>query len=198
MRTCDQVNAFLSTFGDYKAKRNSRMAYEVKESDRIIPCADESFGILHTDKGRIKFIRSAELVSYQVFPGDFIEIIQWPNCAVHWEREHFLAQNVQPDETVIKRGDAVLEHYEGTDQLITAGSVIKIADRYFVEIKNNRVLTAWSINGAARFYDHNHALNNTKKLQKTLAELEARKKNPQVVEVGFWSRTVEEVQGGAA
>jgi hypothetical protein len=192
MRSCDQVNAFLSTFGCYKEANASRMAYEVKESDRIIECADSNFGILRTEKGGVKFIRNAELVSYQVFPGDFIEIIKWPNVVVHWPREQFLSQTSQ--ENVINRGDATLETW-GPGNLQTSGTVIKVGDRYFIEIKNGRVMTACYINGATRY---GRFIDEDKKRNRALNALIARKKKPQVLEVGFWSRTVETVQGGAA
>lgn len=190
MRSCDQLNAFLSTFGSYTPKQKSRMAYEVKQEDKL-NFVTGNRAVLTTAKGQIEFnIQANRFVS----EGDFIEIIQWPNYAVHWPRSQFLAQNVQPGDTVINRGDAVLELCTGTDSLAVAGKVIKIKDRYFASIENGRVITSWSLAGAERFCRHHDA----KKLQKTLAELAARKKKTQVLEVGMWSRTVEEVQGGAA
>ncbi|HCU66191.1 MAG TPA: hypothetical protein DF774_10570 [Rheinheimera sp.] len=192
MRTCDQVNEFLSTFKPYTPKHKTRVAYEVKESDQIIDCDDERFGVLKTDKGSVKFIRNIEFLAYQVFPGDFIEMIRWPDVAIHWPRAKFEAQNVTANDTVIQRGDAVLEEtYPGA--LNVAGHVIKIKDRYFIGIENGRVHTAWCLAGATKFCRHNDG----KKLQKTLAELAARKKKTQVLEVGYWSREFAEVQGGA-
>lgn len=192
MRSCDQVNAFLSTFDCYKEANASRMAYEVKESDRIIPCQDEKFGYLSTAKGDIMFLRNAELVSYQVFPGDFIEIIKWPNVVVHWPREQFLAQT--STENVINRGDATLETW-GPGNLTVSGTVIKVGDRYFSRIENGRVKTSPYLRGATKYgrlIDHDKARN------RALNALNERKKKPQVLEFGFWSRTVETVQGGAA
>ena len=97
-------------------------------------------------------------------------------------------------ENVINRGDATLETW-GPGNLQTSGTVIKLGSRYFIEIKNGRVMTACYINGATRY---GRVIDEDKKRNKALAELEARKKNPQLLEVGFWSRTVETVQGGAA
>lgn len=190
MNQCQVINELLSTFKPYTPKQKSRMAYEVKESDQIVECADERFGILNTDKGLIKFTRNIEFVSYQVFPGDFIEIIKWPTVALHWPRAQFEAQNITANDTVILPGDAVLEEvYSGT--LNVAGHVIKIKDRYFIGIENGRVHTAWCLAGATRFCRHHDG----KKLQKTLAELAERKKKTQVLEVGFWSRELVEVAG---
>lgn len=192
MSNCEQVNEFLSTFKPYTPKHKTRCAHEITGSDKIIECADERFGVLETEKGLIRFTRNIDFASYQVFTGDFIEIIKWPNVAVHWPRAQFLAQNVTANDTVIQRGDAVLEEmYPGA--LNVAGHVIKIKDRYFIGIENGRVHTAWCLAGATRFCRHNDG----KKLQKTLAELAARKKKAQVLEVGYWSREFAEVQGGA-
>lgn len=82
----------------------------------------------------------------------------------------------------------------GSGDLHVSGYVIEIDGRYFRGIEKGRVLTAWSIEGATKFRPHHDA----KKLEKTLAELAARKKSAQVLEVGYWSREYGAVQGGAA
>lgn len=190
MKHCDRVNAFLSTFGSYKPKPKSRMAYEIKQGDRV-DFITSSVAELHTAKGSILFnIQPGRFVS----TGDFVEIIQWPNYSVHWPRSQFLAQNVQPEDTVIERGDVVLEQYPGTDSLNCAGTVIMVGDRYFIEIKNGRVATSYQINAATRF---GRLIDSDKKRNKALEELTARKKKPKILEVGFWSREITEVQGGA-
>lgn len=188
MSRCDQVNAFLSTFDCYKQANASRMAYEIKPDDKV-DLLGGTWTLLQTAKGTIDFTRSER---DEVVAGDFVEIIKWPECAVHWPREQFIAQT--STENVINRGDATLETW-GPGNLQTSGTVIKLGSRYFIEIKNGRVMTACYINGATRY---GRVIDEDKKRNKALAELEARKKNPQLLEVGFWSRTVETVQGGAA
>lgn len=193
MKRCDQVNAFLSTFGSYTPKQKSRMAYEVKEADCLTFLgATREIATLNTAKGSIVFLMTPTSV---VNVGDFIEIIKWPAVAVHWPRSQFLAQNVQQEDTVIERGDVVLEQYPGTDSLNCAGTVIMVGDRYFIEIKNGRVATSYQINAATRF---GRLIDSDKKRNKALEELTARKKKPKILEVGFWSREIKEVQGGAA
>lgn len=136
MSRCDQVNAFLSSFGSYKAKDKSRIAYEIKAGDKIDYCAGY-FNSLQTEKGEIDFYKSP---GAEVEIGDFIEIIQWPHLAVHWSRDVFIAQNINPTDNVIIRGNAVLEQ-SSESHLTTAGTVIKVGTRYFIEIKNGRVMT---------------------------------------------------------
>lgn len=194
MRACDQVNAFLSTFKPYTPKQKSRMAYEVKESDQITEGADQRFSILKNEKGHIRFIRNIEFAQYPVYPGDFIEIIKWPNVAVHWPRSQFEAQNITANDTVIQRGDAVFEEGGAPGDPLVCSTVIKVKDRYFIEIKDGRVLTAAYIDGATRY---RRIIDEDKKRNKALAELTARKRNPQLLEIGFWSREIAEVQGGA-
>lgn len=191
---CQAINGVLSTFKPYTPKQKSRIAYEVKESDQLIESSDERFGILKTDKGLIQFTRNIEFISYQVFPGDFIEIIKWPNVAVHWPRSQFEAQNITANDTVIQRGDAVFEEGGAPGEPLVCSTVIKVKDRYFVEIKDGRVLTAAYIDGATRY---RRIIDEDKKRNKALAELTARKRNPQLLEIGFWSREIAEVQGGA-
>ena len=192
-KTCDQVNAFLSQFDCYKQADASRMAYEVKESDRV-SYGDEGFGLLVTDKGEIKFLLGEKFLQgvRLVSPGDFIELIQWPHVALHWPRSQFLAQT--SSENVINRGDATLETW-GPGNLTVSGTVIKVGNRYFIEIKNGRVMTSPYLRGATSYM---RLIDEDKKRNKALAALTARKKKPQVLEFGYWSRTVEEVQGGAA
>ncbi|MEN3159565.1 hypothetical protein ABC502_14390 [Alkalimonas sp. NCh-2] len=189
MSSCAQVNQFLGTFQSFKAKDKSRMAYEIKPTDTID--LYEELNVLWTEKGKIEFARKKKA---EVSAGDFIEIIQWPDIAVHWPRDQFIAQNVSESDRVINRGDATLETW-GSGNLQTSGTVIQVGSRYFVEIYNGRVLTACYIGGATRY---NRFIDQDKKRDKALAELEKRKKKPKVMEVGFWSRDVEEVQGGAA
>lgn len=190
MRTCDQVNAFLSQFESYKQDDVSRIAYEVKESDRLSYSEESSFALLVTDKGEIKFFHDRR--TGLVVPGDFIEIIQWPYGVVHWPRSQFLAQT--STENVVNRGDATLETW-GPGNLTVSGTVIKIDSRYFIEIKNGRVMTTPYLRGATTYM---RLIDEDKKRNKALAALTARKKKPQVLEFGYWSRTVETVQGGAA
>lgn len=195
MNHCQAINGILSTFKPYTPKQINRIAYEVKESDQIIESSDERFGILKTDKGLIQFTRNIEFVSYQVFPGDFIEIIKWPNVALHWPRAQFEAQNITANDTVIHRGDAIFEEGAAPGDPLACSTVIKIKDRYFVEIKEGRVLTAAYINGATRF---GRLIDENRNRDKAMAELTARKRNPQLLEIGFWSREIVEVSGGAA
>lgn len=92
-----------------------------------------------------------------------------------------------------KCGSPALEK-TGSGNLHVSGHVIEIEGRYFRGIEKNRVITAWSIEGATKFRSYH----DSKKLEKTLAELAARKKKAQVLEVGYWMREFAELQGGAA
>ena len=80
----------------------------------------------------------------------------------------------------------------GSGDLVTLTHVIEIDGRYFRGIEKGRALTAWSIEGATKFSRHHEG----KKLEKTLAELAARKKSARVLEVGYWSREFAAVKGG--
>jgi hypothetical protein len=92
-----------------------------------------------------------------------------------------------------KCGSPALEK-TGSGNLHVSGHVIEIEGRYFRSIEKGRVITAWSIEGATKFRSYH----DSKKLEKTLAELAARKKKAQVLEVGYWMREFAELQGGAA
>ena len=190
--SCQAFNNLLSTFKTHTPKLQQRIAYEVTESDRFIYRENSDFVTLITANGGIDFYRDSDFASYFILPGDFIEIIKWPSVAVHWTREVFLAMNVTANDTVIERGEAVLEK-DSSGDLHVAGYVIEISGRYFTGIEKGRVMTAWSIEGATKFRRHH----DSKKLEKTLAELAARKKKAQVLEVGYWTREFAEVQGGA-
>lgn len=83
---------------------------------------------------------------------------------------------------------------QGSGRPHVSGHVIEINGRYFKGIEKGRVITAWSIEGATKFRPHHDA----KKLEKTMAELAARKKNAIVVQVGYWISDYWAMPGGAA
>lgn len=188
MNSCQQFNEFLSTFKSYTPKAKSRCAYQVQAGDKIY-YTGHAIGELVTAKGNIRFHREP---GETVQVGDYIELINM-HYVLHWSRQHFEAQNLSAHDTVIKHGDVLLEvAYAGQPQV--SCHVIKMKDRYFRGIENGRVLTAPILQGATRFC----RFTDERKLQKALAELAARNKKTQVLEVRYWSREFEEVQGGAA
>lgn len=190
MNSCQKANAFLSQFKPFLPKQKTVIAYEVQPTDKC-DFITLGYGVLHTLKGNVEFTIKE---THRVCVGDYVVLEKFDQPAKHWTRKDFHAANYVGDDIVVKRGDAVFEEGAAPGDPLVCSTVIKIKDRYFIEIKEGRVLTAAYINGATRF---SRLIDEDKKRNKALAELTARKRNPQLLEIGFWSREVAEVQGGA-
>lgn len=189
MNSCQQYQQFLSQFNTFALNPDPNHAYQIKKGDRV-DYIDSKKAELTTQLGGIKFN-----YEQQVSLGDFI-VLGGVGAAYHVSQTLFKKLHLMTGETPVLPGQPVIEeHYEGNP--VFWHSVIKINDRYFSEIKNGRVRTAWCIEGAKKFETRHNPVA-VSQMQKVVAELQQKKKNPKVLEVGYWSRDIAESEGGAA
>lgn len=186
MNSCQQYHEFLNQFKPYAAKPDTHIAYQIKQCD-VVDYIDNNVAELITPKGRIEFTHEQ-----QVSLGDFI-VFQGLDGAYHVSQAMFKKLHFMDGETPVLPGQPVIEEpIKGYPNV--ACLVIKIGKRYFSEIKNDRVITAWSIQGARHFLLWNKK--DRADLTKKIAELNSRHKKPAVIEVGFWSRDIAASEGG--
>lgn len=188
MNSCQQYHQFLNQFKPFAPKPDTNIAYQIKQGD-VVDYIDNNVAELITPAGRIEFTHEQ-----QVSLGDFI-VTKTLSDAYHVSQTLFKKLHFMAGEAAALPGQPVIEEfYPGHEHVV--GKVLKIADRYFIEIKNGKVRTTPYLKGARIFKRHNEK--DQAALLKLITELEQRKKKPTAFEVGFWSRDAAASEGGAA
>lgn len=186
MNNCMHYQMFVSQFKPFAPKPDLNMAYQIKKGD-VVDYIDSNKARLTTQLGGIEFTWEQ-----QVSLGDFI-VHGGVRAAYHVSQTLFKKLHFMAGENAVLPGQPVIEEfYAGNAHAV--GKVIKIAGRYFMEIKNDKVMTTPYLKGARIFRRHNEK--EQAALVKLIKELEQRKKKPAVVEVGFWSRDIAASEGG--
>lgn len=188
MNNCMHYQMFVSQFKPFAPKPDLNMAYQIKKGD-VVDYIDNNKAKLTTQLGGIEFTWEE-----QISLGDFI-VHGGVRAAYHVSQTLFKKLHFMAGENAVLPGQPVIEEfYPGHEHVV--GKVLKIADRYFIEIKNGKVRTTPYLKGARIFKRHNEK--DQAALLKLINELEQRKKKPTAFEVGFWSRDIAASEGGAA